>query len=204
MLLRMLLKLLILAMIGGVIGWMTNVIAIKLLFRPINPIKIPLTPLKLQGLIPKRKTEISRSIGEIVDQELISIEQILDHIIEQTDKNQVIALIKAKVVAIAEEKMPAIIPSMFKNSIIANIGEIIDQNGEQIIVEMTENLSHKVIESVDIAKIVEDKLNAYDFEKLEEMTLKIAKTELKAIEILGGVIGFFIGIIQGVVVLFIL
>lgn len=200
----MLLKLLILAMIGGVIGWMTNVIAIKLLFRPINPIKIPMTPFKIQGLIPKRKAEISRSIGEIVDQELISIEQILDHIIENTDKNQVIALIKAKVIAIAEEKMPSIIPSMFKNSIIASIGEIIEQNGEQMIIEMTETLSHKVIESVDVAKIVEDKLNAYDFEKLEEMTLKIAKTELKAIEILGGVIGFFIGIIQGIVVLFIL
>ena len=200
----LLLKLFILAMIGGVIGWMTNVIAIKLLFRPINPIKIPLTPFKIQGLIPKRKAEISRSIGEIVDQELISIEQILDHIIENTDKDQVIALIKTKVTAIAEEKMPSIIPSMFKNSIISNIGEIIDQNGEQMIIEMTEALSHKVIESVDVAKIVEDKLNAYDFEKLEEMTLKIAKTELKAIEILGGVIGFFIGIIQGTVVLFIL
>jgi len=200
----MLLKLLILAMIGGVIGWMTNVIAIKLLFRPINPIKIPLTPFKIQGLIPKRKAEISKSIGEIVDQELISIEQILDHIIEDTDKQQIITLVKAKVLTIAEEKMPSIIPSMFKNSIIANIGEIIDQNGEQMIIEMTEKLSHKAIESVDVAKIVEDKLNAYDFEKLEEMTLKIAKTELKAIEVLGGIIGFFIGIIQGVVVLFLL
>ncbi|GAU77153.1 DUF445 domain-containing protein [Fusibacter sp. 3D3] len=200
----MLLKLLILAMIGGVIGWMTNVIAIKLLFRPINPIKIPLTPFKIQGLIPKRKAEISKSIGEIVDQELISIEQILDHVIENTDKAQIVALVKEKVLTIAEEKMPSIIPSMFKKSILASIGEIIDQNGEQMIIEMTEKLSHKVIESVDVAKIVEDKLNAYDFEKLEEMTLKIAKTELKSIEVLGGIIGFFIGIFQGIVVLFIL
>lgn len=200
----MILKLLILATIGGVIGWMTNVIAIKLLFRPINPIKIPLTPFKIQGLIPKRKADISKSIGEIVEEELISIEQIVDHIIEDTDKQQIVALIKEKVLVLAEEKMPAIIPSMFKNAIISNIGEIIDQNGEQMIVEMTEKLSHKVIESVDISQMVEDKLNTYDFEKLEEMTLKIAKTELKAIEILGGVIGFFIGIVQGIIVLMIL
>lgn len=200
----MILKLLILATIGGVIGWMTNVIAIKLLFRPINPINIPLTPFKIQGLIPKRKADISKSIGEIVEEELISIEQIVDHIIEDTDKQQIVALIKEKVLVLAEAKMPAIIPSMFKNAIISNIGEIIDQNGEQMIVEMTEKLSHKVIESVDISQMVEDKLNTYDFEKLEEMTLKIAKTELKAIEILGGVIGFFIGIVQGIIVLMIL
>ncbi len=200
----MLLKLLILAAIGGVIGWMTNVIAIKLLFRPINPIKLPFLPIVIQGLIPKRKEDISRSIGEIVDEELISIEQIIDHLIEETDKQQVIGMIKERVLAIASEKMPSLIPSMFKSAIIANIGELIEQNGEAIIVEMTEKLSHKAMDSIDVAKMVEDKLNTYDFEKLEEMTLKIAKTELKAIEVLGGIIGFFIGIIQGLIVLFLL
>lgn len=35
-------RILILAIIGGLIGYITNVIAIKLIFRPINPIKIPI------------------------------------------------------------------------------------------------------------------------------------------------------------------
>ena len=35
-------KILILATIGGLIGYITNVIAIKLIFRPIIPIKIPI------------------------------------------------------------------------------------------------------------------------------------------------------------------
>ena len=41
------LKILILAVIGGVIGYITNVLAIKLIFRPIKPIKIPILNMTL-------------------------------------------------------------------------------------------------------------------------------------------------------------
>jgi len=51
----MAIKLLILAIIGGIIGWITNLLAIKMLFRPFHPINIPLINLKIQGLIPKRR-----------------------------------------------------------------------------------------------------------------------------------------------------
>lgn len=196
------LKLLILASIGAIIGWMTNVIAIKLMFRPVNPVGIKGTPFVIQGLIPKRKAEIAKSIGDVISDELISIEKIVDKMITDMDKQQIINLIKQKVMVVASEKMPSIIPSMFKGMILQNIEQMIDENGEQIIVELGEQLSHKAIESINISKMVEDQINAYDFEKIEEMTLKIAKTELKHIEVLGGVIGFFIGIFQGVIVLY--
>ncbi len=196
------LKLLILAVIGAIIGWMTNVIAIKLMFRPINPVGIKGTPFVIQGLIPKRKAEIAKSIGDVISEELISIDKIVDKLIEDMDKQQIIDMIKIKVMAVASEKMPSIIPSMFKGMILQNVEQMIDENGEQIIIELGEQLSHKAIEAINISKMVEDQINAYDFEKIEEMTMKIAKTELKHIEVLGGVIGFFIGIFQGVIVLY--
>lgn len=197
-------KLLILAVIGALIGWMTNVIAIKLMFRPINPIGIKGTPFVLQGLIPKRKADIAKSIGEVINDELISMEAIVDKVIEDMDKKAVVDMIKTKILSIANEKMPSLVPSMFKGMILQNIESMIEENGESIVVELGEQLSHKAIDSIDISKMVEDQINAYDFEKIEQMTLKIAKNELKHIEILGGVIGFFIGLIQGLFVLYVL
>ena len=38
--------------IGAVIGWITNILAIKLLFRPLRPYKIPLLNYEIQGLLP--------------------------------------------------------------------------------------------------------------------------------------------------------
>ncbi len=49
---------LILTIVGGLIGWITNILAIKLLFRPIKPVKIPILNIEILGLIPKRKNEI--------------------------------------------------------------------------------------------------------------------------------------------------
>lgn len=194
-------KIAILAIVGALIGWMTNVIAIKLMFRPIHPVGIKGTPFVFQGLIPKRKADIARSIGEVISEELISMDAIIDRVIEDMDKESIIQTIKTKVTSIAEEKMPSLIPSMFKGMIIQSIEKIIDENGEQIIVEMGEKLSHHAIKAIDISKMVEEKIIAYDFEKIEEMILKISKNELKHIEILGGVLGFLIGVVQGIIVI---
>ena len=57
---------LILTIVGGLIGWITNILAIKLMFRPINPIKIPILNIEILGLIPKRKNEIATNIGEVI------------------------------------------------------------------------------------------------------------------------------------------
>lgn len=198
------LKLMILAIIGALIGWLTNVIAIKLMFRPIQPVRIWGTQFVLQGLIPKRKDEIAKSIGDVINEELISMEVIVDKVIADMDKKQIVEMIKVKIVSIAGEKMPSIIPSIFKGAIIQNIENMIDENGETLVLEMGEKLSHMAIESIDISKMVEDQIIAYDFGKIEEMILKIAKNELKHIEVLGGVLGFAIGLLQGIVVLFIL
>lgn len=195
-------KLLLLAVVGALIGWSTNVVAIKLMFRPLEPLKIPGTRFTIQGLIPKRKTEIAKSIGDVISEELLSIEQIMDKFLMDMDKKQIVEQIKDKVNQIANDKMPSVIPSMFKGIIIQNIDKMIDESGDELVVEMGEKLTHKAIESIDISKMIEDKINGYNFEKIEEMTLRIAKNELKHIEWLGGVIGFFIGLIQGVIILY--
>ncbi len=189
--------LIIMAIVGALIGWMTNVIAIKLMFRPINPIRVPIVGFEIQGLIPKRKAEIAKSIGEVVNEELISMDQIVEQLVKDTDKSKIIEMIKMKVLKVADDKMPSLIPSMFKSSILSNIGDIIDDNGEEMIEEMTDRLTHMAIDKINISEIVEAKIMAYEFEKLEEIIIKIAKNELKHIEVLGGIIGFVIGIIQG-------
>ena len=66
---------LILTIVGGLIGWITNILAIKLLFRPIKPVKIPILNIEILGLIPKRK---NANIGEVISNELLSMDDILD------------------------------------------------------------------------------------------------------------------------------
>ena len=65
------------AIIGALIGGITNVIAIRMLFHPFKPyyifkMRIPFTP----GLIPKRRDEIANKIGQVIEDHLITEEMI--------------------------------------------------------------------------------------------------------------------------------
>lgn len=70
--------------VGGLIGYITNGIAIKMLFRPLNPIyifgkKVPFTP----GIIPKERDRIAHSIGQVVGKELINQETLRENLLSQ-------------------------------------------------------------------------------------------------------------------------
>lgn len=62
-------------LIGAVIGYCTNYIAVKMLFRPLHPVKIgtwtlPFTP----GIIPRGKSRLAKAIGEAVGKNLLTEE----------------------------------------------------------------------------------------------------------------------------------
>lgn len=67
--------------IGAIIGYCTNYIAVKMLFKPLKPVKIgnwtlPFTP----GIIPKGKARMAKAMGEAVGDHLLTkqdLEQIL-------------------------------------------------------------------------------------------------------------------------------
>ncbi|MBY2161867.1 DUF445 family protein, partial [Clostridioides difficile] len=193
-----LIRILILAVIGGFIGYVTNVVAIRLIFRPIEPIKIPILNIEIVGLIPKRRAEIAANVGEIIQEEFLSMDEILANIITDEDKEEVVRYIKARVKIIIHEKV-SFIPSGIKNMIQDYLGEIIESEVKQSIDELSKNIINKANERIDIQKMVEDKINELDLYELEEIIIRIAKKELKHIEFLGLVLGFLIGIAQGLI-----
>ncbi|HGM3618071.1 TPA: DUF445 domain-containing protein [Clostridioides difficile] len=197
-----LIRILILAVIGGFIGYVTNVVAIRLIFRPIKPIKIPILNIEIVGLIPKRRAEIAANVGEIIQEEFLSMDEILANIITDEDKEEVVRYIKARVKIIIHEKV-SFIPSGIKNMIQDYLGEIIESEVKQSIDELSKNIINKANERIDIQKMVEDKINELDLYELEEIIIRIVKKELKHIEFLGLVLGFLIGIAQGLITMFI-
>ena len=60
----------------------------------------------------------------------------------------------------------------------------------------------RLLEKIDIAQLVEDQVNSYSIEKLEELILSFTKKELSMITYLGAYLGGFIGLIQGLLMLF--
>ena len=88
--------------VGAVIGYATNYIAVKLLFRPLKPFyigkfRVPFTP----GIIPKRKNQLGKAIGDAVAQKLLTpgdIETVLrsDRVKETVCNETMAELVKVK------------------------------------------------------------------------------------------------------------
>ncbi|EKU46582.1 DUF445 domain-containing protein [Staphylococcus massiliensis] len=70
---KIVLTLLFMMILGSIIGGITNIIAIRMLFHPYKPMylfgkKLPFTP----GLIPKRRGEIATKIGQVIEEHLLT------------------------------------------------------------------------------------------------------------------------------------
>ena len=195
-------RILILAVIGGLIGYITNVIAIKLIFRPINPIKIPIFNVEIIGMIPKRKLEIASNVAQVIEEQFFSFDDIIENVITEQDKQIIIDYIKVRVKLVLNEKL-GLIPSSIRNLVQNYISEVIEDEIKSGVDELSEELIIKANNRINIKEIVENKINELDLYELETIILQIIKKELKQIEVLGLVLGFFIGIIQGIITIFI-
>ena len=192
----MVIKIIILALIGALIGWITNKVAIKMLFKPIQPIKILF--FELQGVFPKRQKAIAKSLGKVVEKDLVGIEDLKNGLLN----NENITLIKEKL----KNQLSKIIKDNVPAMVLAMAGQYINQIIEKFMSDennLIEDIAEELFKSnknFKISKIVEDKVNNMDFGMFENILLELIAKELKFIEYIGAVLGLIIGIFQGLIV----
>lgn len=193
-------KLLLIVGIGAGIGWVTNYVAIKMLFRPYKEINLGL--FKIQGLLPKRKHEIGESIAEVIQTELVSLQEILKSLDGEKLEKEMSAVIDR----ILEEKLQSEITrnfpmlAMFLSSdMLEKIKGIIKNS----ILENKDNIvgmfSNYLKENVDFKGIIVKNVDAFSLEKLEEVTYTLAEREFKHIEVIGAILGAIIGFVQFII-----
>ena len=190
-------QLLIMIFISATIGWITNWVAIKMLFRPHKEINFGL--FKIQGLIPKRRAEIGSGIANIIQNELISVKDVISNIDrEEFSKrldSSIDKVLEKNLKAKVKEKFPVL--QMFFTDRMAKdvsntIKDIIMENQEKIF----EIFSNYAEENINFEVIISDKISNFSLNKLEEIITLLAKKELKHIEVIGAILGGLIGVAQ--------
>ena len=195
---------LVMILISGAIGWITNWVAIKMLFRPHKEINFGL--FKIQGLIPKRRAEIGSGIANIIQNELISVKDVISNIDrEEFSKrldSSIDKVLEKNLKAKVKEKFPVL--QMFFTDRMAKdvsntIKDIIMENQEKIF----EIFSNYAEENINFEVILSDKISNFSLDKLEEIITLLAKKELKHIEVIGAILGGLIGVAQYLITLII-
>lgn len=200
---KILIQFIMMISVGALIGWFTNYLAIKLLFRPYKEMNFLF--FKIQGLIPKRKNEIIENIADVVEQELISMTDIVEkfknsEIDEEILNNLLDKIVGEKLKNSILEKNPLL--KMFVNdSLMDKIKEYVKKSILENKEEIVEEIVKIVEDKINFKEIMLEKMENFSLKEIEDIILRVSKEELKHIEIIGGILGAVIAIFQFVLML---
>lgn len=146
------------ALIGAVIGYITNWLAIKMLFRPreakyIFGMKLPFTP----GLIPKEKSRIANKVGETVGTHLLNSDSLSKSL--KDDK------IKAKFNEVAKEKINQVINS--NSTLDDSLKNTLGENYYALKGNMINNITKTILESIQEEEF-KNKVKFYIVDSIKE------------------------------------
>ena len=186
-----------LPIIAAITGWITNYLAIKMLFHPKKRVNLGL--FSIQGIFPKRQHVLAERLGKIVSSELFSFQDIKDRFTSTSTALEINKVLDEKLEDFMEVKIKAAMPmlAMFLNKDAkAKIKDTLHLEFQNILPDILNKYSEKLEKDINVEEIVYQKVAAFSSDKLEQILFTIMKKEFKFIEILGGVLGFLIGIIQ--------
>lgn len=187
----------VIPLLGAFIGWVTNVLAIRLLFRPRRPYKFLFWT--IQGLIPKRRTEMAANVAAVVDQDLLPPAEIWKRFTTPDMEQRAVEVVLELVNRRLEERFPAFLPSALKQALGRVLEETIRKGAPVMLSRLAEEFRLAAC-SASLGTLVAEKLNILDLERVEELVVKVAARELRYIELLGGLLGLVIGVIQVLVI----
>ncbi len=196
-------SLLALPVIGALIGWFTNFLAVKMIFRPHQPRRI--LGMTLHGLIPKRRQELAARIAEIVEKELLNHQDIRSVLEDPEYQARFLSLLEERFGDFTANhlgQLNPLIAAFISPEMTESIKKALVNEVARHLPELVQSMTGHLEEKLDFKQLVSDRIEGFELEKLEKIILRIASRELKHIELLGGLLGFLIGTVQALLIHF--
>jgi uncharacterized membrane protein YheB (UPF0754 family) len=189
--------LILIPLISAFIGWFTNWIAIKMLFHPREPKKI--LGITFHGIFPKRQQQFAEKLGRLVGEELLSFSDIETKITNPANLDKIMPMVDEHIDHFLRVKLADAMPviSMFiGDKTINQLKEVFLKEMRELFPVIMSNYMGKLKGELDLEQIVTDKVASFSSDKLESILNQIMSKEFKFVEIIGGVLGFIIGLLQ--------
>jgi uncharacterized membrane protein YheB (UPF0754 family) len=187
--------LLLFPLFSASIGWIMNLMMVKVLFHPRRPLVI--FGHSIQGVLPKRQPEMARQIGKLVNEEFISIESVVQSISSAENLEKITPLIETHVDRFLKEKLAAEMPmiSMFiGDKTIGKFKAVFMQEITTLFPALMNQYATNMKEQWSIDQLVAEKLAAFPNEKLEKMLLEGMENEIRFFKMAGACLGFVLGL----------
>ncbi|WP_407528216.1 DUF445 family protein [Lacibacter sp. MH-610] len=189
--------LLLIPVISAFIGWVTNWVAIKMLFHPKQPVKV--LGITFQGIFPKRQDQFAVKLGKLVSEQLLSFNDIESKLTNPANLQKMMPMVEQKIDDFLRIKLADTMPmiSMFiGDKTIEKLKTAITNELESLFPALIKNYTSSLRQELDLEQIVTEKVKNFSSDQLEDILYQVMAREFKFVEIIGGVLGFLIGLVQ--------
>ena len=153
----------------------------------------------IQGVFPKRQTQLAEKLGTLVSEELFSVEEISGRIKNFATRDETMNAVENRIEKTIREKLVGAFPmlTMFlTDDMIQKVTQLFKTELEDFIVQLASELSTQLENNLDVREVVRNKVLAFSSDKLEQLLFELMKKEFRFIEWVGAVLGFTIGCLQ--------
>ncbi|MFP4203305.1 MAG: DUF445 domain-containing protein [Opitutales bacterium] len=182
--------------IAAGIGWLTNWVAIQMLFHPRKPMRVFFWG--WQGLIPRRQPQLASESAEIIEREILQ-QHMIQHEIRKIDLepylNRVAHTLVWERIGPQLRSFP-LLGGFINDNTLGKFETIAAAEIKKEAVPLMENVAGRFEASVNLKQMIEDNIASFDIDRLEQIVTAVAKREFRTIERLGAVLGFIIGCVQ--------
>ena len=195
--------LLLFPVICAVIGYVTNVLAVKMIFRPHHRAMILGVP--VQGVLPKHQRHFARMLARIVVKQFMTTRDLVRNL----DKPEVYDELEKQVARYAgtlvdelKASVPADKQALLNPAMVQMAQEQIVAEARKRGPELIQALAQRADEKLKLEDVITEKVMGLGPDGLERIIYAVSKKELDFIEYYGGIFGFVLGVFQWVVLQF--
>tara|TARA_R110001583_G_scaffold77851_3_gene211611 strand:- start:43185 stop:44402 length:1218 start_codon:yes stop_codon:yes gene_type:complete len=188
--------LLLIPLISAVVGWVTNYLAVKMMFYPIEFIGIKAPYLGWQGLIPQKRREMAEISVDLVLGKLLSVQELAARLdpkeISKAIERRLLQVLKKIINDVMQESAPTIwaaLPVHGKNLVYARV----EADIPNVVEKMVQDFQYNVVEILDIKELVVEYLSDHPA-LINEIFLTAGDKEFPFIIRSGLYFGFLLGL----------
>lgn len=177
---------------GAALGYLTNWVAINMVFRPLNPVHIG--PWKLQGVFLKRQNEVADKFSQLSTQEMMTIGHIMTEMMTGKRADRTRAMIKRHLTPLLEG-------GVVRTAIQLTVGPQGYAELKRTVVEKATQKSLEPLRDPDfnrdragvIAKIFSSRMRSMTPQEFQDLLRPAFQEDEWIIIVLGGIFGFLAG-----------
>lgn len=183
---------------GGLTGWITDWLALKLIFEPRQPKRI-FGLFRWHGLFMKRRDEVAIDYGKLVANEILTPANILKGILEGPLSDRLYDMVQRHVVRAIDEQA-----GIARPFIVFRIGSRKYQEMKQLVArkvmdgapEALHHVQDYAVGALDLEKTLVEKVRKLSDDEFEGLLRPIFKAEEWKLIAAGAVLGFLVGELQ--------